>query len=221
MTKVISFINRKGGTGKTTSAINVATALREMGFEVTLMETDTNYSLSHIRNRELASTGEGGGRFPDLMQTEEDTVPNIIKAFRKNMVDFVIVDGAANMSANAIRSISANSDAVIIPTSLSEVEVMVSESTLNDIMPVMQQKRHLKVMLLANRIHFLTAHETVSGALARLSVPLLDVHIPNYKLYTYLNTQSPADCYRSVANSILKLFADEPLLARQAEAVSE
>src|SRR5687767_2128413 len=161
MTKVISFINRKGGTGKTTSAINTATALRQMGFEVTLMETDVNYSLSHVRNKELASTGEGGGKFPELMQTEEDSVEKLIKAFRRNMIDFVIVDGAANMGSDAIRSISANSDVVVIPTSLSEVEVMVSESTLNDIRPVMLQKRHLKVVVLANRIHFLTAHETV------------------------------------------------------------
>ena len=87
MTKVISFINRKGGTGKTTSAINTATALRQMGFEVTLIETDTNYSLSHVRNRELSATGEGGGRFPDLMQTEEENVDKLIKAYDMSLKD--------------------------------------------------------------------------------------------------------------------------------------
>ncbi len=220
MTKVVSFINRKGGTGKTTSAINTATALRQMGFEVTLMETDTNYSLSHVRNKELATTGEGGGKFPDLMQTEEETAEKLIKAFRKNMIDFVIVDGAANMSGDAIRRISANSDAVIVPTSLSEIEQMVTERTLNDILPVMQTHRKLKVALLANRIHFLTAQETVQGALGHLNVPILDIYIPNYKQYTYLNTQNPADCYRSVANCILKLFVDEPAMVREMEELS-
>ncbi|HXH18842.1 MAG TPA: ParA family protein [Chitinophagales bacterium] len=215
MTKVISFINRKGGSGKTTSAINTATALRQMGFEVTLMETDTNYSLSHVRNRELAATGEGGGRYPDLMQTEEDTAAKVIKSFRRNMVDFVIVDGAANMGTDAIRSVCANSDVVVIPTSLSEVERMVSESTLNDILPVMRQKRDLKVVLLANRVHFLTSHETVCEAFANFPVPLLDVHIPNYKLFTYLNTMSPAECYRQVTNCILQLFADNDLPAQE------
>lgn len=206
MTKVISFINRKGGTGKTTSAINTATALRQMGFEVTLMETDTNYSLSHVRNKELADTGEAGGRYPELMQTEEDSVERLIKAFRKNMVDVVIVDGTANMTTEAIRNISANSDVVVVPTSLSDVEMMVSESTLNDIAPVRHQNPNLKVVLLANRIHFLMAHETVNGALECLRTPVLDVHIPNFKQYTYLNTRTPADCYREVAACILNLF---------------
>ncbi len=210
MTKVVSFINRKGGTGKTTSAINTATALREMGFEVTLMETDTNYSLSHVRMRELETSGEGGGRYPELMQTEEHTAERLIKAFRKNMIDVVIVDGTANMSTEAVRSISANSDIVVVPTSLSEVEVMVSESTLNDIAQVRLERPNLKVVLLANRVHFLMAHETVYDALERLHTPVLDVHIPNFKQYTYLNTRTPAECYRDVAANILKLFADMP-----------
>lgn len=215
MTKVVSFINRKGGTGKTTSAINTATALREVGFEVTLLETDINYSLHEIRSRDLAATGEGGGRFPELLQTEETATEKLIKSLRKNMVDFVIVDGAANMSGDAVRRISTISDVVIIPTGLSEIELMVTGITLREIQPLMEQKKNLQVVLLANRVHFLSSHETVKGALAHFKVPVLDVHIPNYKLYTYLNTMSPADCYRSVANAILRLFADEPVLYQQ------
>ena len=217
MTKVISFINRKGGTGKTTSAINTAIALRENGFEVTVMETDINYSLNVIRNKELATSGEGGGRFPELIQTSDTHVEKLIKGLRKNMVDFVIIDGAANMSSESIRNIAENSDLLVIPTSLSETEVMVTERTLQDIQSVLESHRKLKVALLANRIHFLMAHETVNGALEHLHIPILDVHIPNYKQYTYLSTIRPADCYRKVANSLLKFFVDEPLLVRSVE----
>lgn len=49
MAKVISFISRKGGTGKTTNAINLATSLHETGKKVLLVETDANYTLSTLR----------------------------------------------------------------------------------------------------------------------------------------------------------------------------
>jgi chromosome partitioning protein len=49
MAKVISFISRKGGTGKTTNAINLATTLNTLGKRVVLVETDTNYTLNTLR----------------------------------------------------------------------------------------------------------------------------------------------------------------------------
>lgn len=221
MSKVISFINRKGGCGKTTSAINTATALRVMGFEVSVIETDTVRSLSAVRIRELAATGQGGGKFPELLQTEDSSVDEAIKALRKDMVDFIIVDGAANVSGDVIRNIASNSDIVIIPTNLSDHEIMVTEWTLNDIQPIKEKKRKLQVALLANRIHFLTAHETVTETLSFLNVPILDIYIPNFKQYSSLNTMTPTECYREVASCILKLFADKSHLAEQAKDTEE
>ena len=49
MTKVISFISRKGGSGKTTNAINLATSLHDMKKKVLLVETDPNYTLISSR----------------------------------------------------------------------------------------------------------------------------------------------------------------------------
>lgn len=221
MSKVISFINRKGGTGKTTSAINTATALREMGFEVTVMETDNNYSLTEMRERDITATGQGGGKFPELVQTDEASVDRFVRELRKKMVDFIIIDGAANMSPDTIRRVTTLSDIVVVPTSLSDNEMMVTARTLRDIQPVMQNHRKLKVVLLANRIHFLTAQETVGEALAHLGIPVLDIYIPNYKQYTSLNTMTPADCYRQVAKSILKMFVNEPVLATAAATTEE
>jgi len=45
VTKIISFLNRKGGTGKTTSAINAGCILQRQGFETTIIETDANHTL--------------------------------------------------------------------------------------------------------------------------------------------------------------------------------
>ena len=56
MAKVISFISRKGGTGKTTNAINLSTMLHSLGHAVALIETDTNYTLNTLRK--LETTGK-------------------------------------------------------------------------------------------------------------------------------------------------------------------
>ncbi len=70
MAKVISFISRKGGTGKTTNAINLATALHKRGKKIILVETDTNYTLNTLRKMEQmqaeAGTAPTRGRFTHL-----------------------------------------------------------------------------------------------------------------------------------------------------------
>ncbi|KAA1826729.1 ParA family protein, partial [Escherichia coli] len=40
MPKVIAFLNGKGGVSKTTSAVNIATALARKGYKVVVVDTD-------------------------------------------------------------------------------------------------------------------------------------------------------------------------------------
>ncbi len=211
MPKVLSFINRKGGTGKTTNAINIATALSEMGNEVAVIETDVNYSLSEVRKKEVNEGIPNGKKIPTLFQTEEIGVVKYIKTFQKEgTYDFIIVDSAANTSVYGINRISVHSDIVVVPTSLSMNDVMVAERTLKDIMPAFEENQHLKVVLLPNRIHVLSAYETVESALKNLNVPILETYIPNLKQYTYINTIEPSEGYMELTNSIMKLLISEP-----------
>ncbi|MBO2880101.1 ParA family protein, partial [Providencia rettgeri] len=45
--KVISFLNPKGGSGKTTTVINVATAMQKAGYLLAVVDTDPQMSLSN------------------------------------------------------------------------------------------------------------------------------------------------------------------------------
>lgn len=45
-TNVISFLNGKGGVGKTTTSINVATCLAKQGFRVVVVDTDPRQVLA-------------------------------------------------------------------------------------------------------------------------------------------------------------------------------
>lgn len=213
MPKVISFISRKGGTGKTTNAINIATALSEMGNDVVLIESDINYSLREIRKQELSETENRNVKMPDMEQTEEIGVVKMIKDFKASWkYDFIIVDTAANITEYGINRLSVHSDMVIVPTSLSMSDVMVTELTLKNILPALEENKSLKVALLPNRIHVLTGHETVNETLKhlkQLNVPVLDTIIPNLKLYTYISTIKTAEGYPEAAGNLLKLFVGE------------
>lgn len=46
-TKIISIINHKGGVGKTTSTVNIATALAQKGKKVLVVDLDTQMNLTH------------------------------------------------------------------------------------------------------------------------------------------------------------------------------
>ena len=47
MPKVIAFLNGKGGVSKTTSAVNIATALARKGYKVVVVDTDPQGSVSN------------------------------------------------------------------------------------------------------------------------------------------------------------------------------
>lgn len=47
MPKIISFINQKGGTGKTTLSLNISAILADKGYKVLLIDTDTQGNLTN------------------------------------------------------------------------------------------------------------------------------------------------------------------------------
>lgn len=220
MAKTIAFISRKGGTGKTTNAINMANALCERGYHVVVFETDINYTLSVLRKRERRRVAEGK-RIPDLVRTEETSMVKMIKTFQNDGVtDYIIVDTAAgNTTSYCTNRLCVLSDMVIVPTSLSINDVLVTEQTLKDILPAKKENPALKVYLLPNRVHSLTSSETIQRTLAHLNVPILNVVIPNKKTYTHPSTVRAPQGYNDVLNVILKEL--EAPMTGQAEQKSE
>ena len=203
MAKVISFISRKGGTGKTTNAINLATTLNHMGTRVLLIETDANYTLNTLRKMELFKSKEGKPSF-DIQSSLDDKVAEELIALKTNKkLDFILVDSAGKTTDEGIKKLCLVSDVVIVPTSLTQNDLLVTYQTVTDIGPARELNPSLKIVVLPNRIHSATNTYTVRENLKNLDALILPVIVPQKNLFVNFSTVDAEKEYLPVAQAIL------------------
>lgn len=204
MPNVISFISRKGGTGKTTNAINLATTLHQLGHTVLLVETDTNYTLNTLRKMEMFKKKNAGLSF-DILGSNDGQVADELAKFKKaNNVQFIIVDSAGKTTDEGIKKLCLISDIVIVPTSLTQNDLLVTYQTITDLAPARELNPQLKILVLPNRIHSSTGAYTVRDSLRNLDAVILPVVVPQKNLFVNFSTLTNQKEYMPVANEILK-----------------
>ncbi|GAB4236900.1 MAG: ParA family protein [Ekhidna sp.] len=139
---VISIVNQKGGTGKTTTSINLGSALASLGKKVLLVDMDSQgnlgYSLGLDEGPSISDVFEGTVEVKDVIQQREgiDIVPSDMRlvdielslvemedrqTFLKSKLkgftskyDYILIDCPPSLSILALNALYA-SDAVIIP----------------------------------------------------------------------------------------------------------
>lgn len=119
--RVISFLNPKGGSGKTTAVINIATALARRGFRIAVVDTDPQMSLTNWSKA-------GKAAFDVFTAASEKDVYSIRKALTD--YDYVIVDGAGSLSVITSAAVMV-SDLVIIPVTPSPMDFSASGSVIS------------------------------------------------------------------------------------------
>lgn len=206
MTKIISFISRKGGTGKTTNAINLATMLHSLGHSVRLIETDTNYTLSTLRKMELFKTGAKEDQLFSIVPSEDQVVADEIESYKKQRIDFIILDTAGKTTDVSIKKICVGSDLVLIPTSLSQNDLLVTYQTVEDLKPAIEINKNLKIVILPNRIHGSTRNKTIAGMLDQLDAYILENFVPSKNLFAQSSTILAEKEYLGITKEILTLF---------------
>ncbi|HEY3430706.1 MAG TPA: ParA family protein [Cyclobacteriaceae bacterium] len=204
MPQIISFISRKGGTGKTTNAINLATALHESGKKVLLVETDTNYTLNTLRKMEQLKGEAGGSTFEILGSEDHQVADELIKIKQNSNLHYVIVDSAGKTTDEGIKKLCLVSDAVIVPTSLTQNDLLVTYQTVTDLAPARSLNPNLKIMVLPNRIHSFTRMKTIQEGLSNVEAIILDVMVPQKNLFVNFSTVSAEKEYQPVVAEILK-----------------
>jgi chromosome partitioning protein len=113
----ISFASSKGGAGKSTSAVLLATELAQRGASVTIIDADPNQPV--LRWSKKSGKPESLTVIGDV--SEETLMDTIDKAARKTA--FVIVDLEGTASVMVAHAMT-RSDLVIIPTKGSELDAI-------------------------------------------------------------------------------------------------
>lgn len=204
MAKIISFISRKGGTGKTTNAIHLATTLQRNGSKVLLVETDTNYTLNTLRSMELFSSREETAPFEILGSRDDELAGELARIRATKKLNYLIVDCAGKTTDEGIKKLCLVSDAVIVPTSLTQNDLLVTYQTVTDLAPARKLNPSLKILILPNRIHSSTALYTVRESLKNLDALILPVIVPQKNLFVNFSTLRPEKDYLPIATEILK-----------------
>lgn len=203
MSKIISFISRKGGTGKTTNAINLATTLHALGKRVILVETDTNYTLNTLRKMEVFKATEGSNHFEILGSQDSQVADELVQLKESRKNDFIVVDSAGKTTDEGIKKLCLVSDAVVVPTSLTQNDLLVTYQTVVDLAPARELNPNLKILILPNRIHSATGLHTVRDNLKNLDAIILPVIVPQKNLFVNFSTLEAENDYKPVAQSIL------------------
>jgi chromosome partitioning protein len=203
MTKIISFISRKGGTGKTTSAIHFATMLHSLGHSLAMLETDTNYTLNTLRKMELYKTGAKESAVFPIIGSEDHKALDDIAELKNRKLDFIVVDSAGKTTDEHIKKLSLKSDLVIVPTSLTPNDLLVTYQTVEDIKHALKENESLKILILPNRVHSATKIDTVKDALSELDAEILDVKVPAKNIFANFSTILAEKEFLPIAKAIL------------------
>jgi chromosome partitioning protein len=205
---IISFISRKGGTGKTTNITHLATTLASQKKRVLLIETDTNYTLTTLRKMELfkKKVAEKDIPFQILGSTDETIIDELKKYKKGKKYDYILVDSAGKTTDEGIRKLCLESDLVIVPTSLSQNDLLVAYQTLQDLKPALEINKKLKIAILPNRIHNRTNPSTVENALSSLDATIIPTFVVSKNSMAEFSTLNPIEEYQEIAKNIVSLL---------------
>lgn len=116
---IISFLQEKGGAGKTTLSINIAKAFKMLGHSVLLVDSDPQGSVRdwHTNN---------DGTILEVVGFDRPTIDRDIQKY-KSLYDYIFIDGPPRLSAVVTKTIVC-SDVVLIPVQPSPYDVWASQS---------------------------------------------------------------------------------------------
>jgi chromosome partitioning protein len=161
--KIVSVINQKGGTGKTTTTINLGSALSKAGKRILLIDLDPQANLSYSLGVEepqgtLADVFTGGKKIKDIILNlgnlsvapgSNDLVDIEIslvtqperESFLKNILaqakgyDYILIDCPPSLSLLTVNALAA-SDEVVIPLQMEVLTLQGLSQILNTVKQV-------------------------------------------------------------------------------------
>lgn len=125
--QTIAIISQKGGTGKTTLALNLATAAELTGQSTVIIDLDPQASAKEWSKSRVAET-------PVVISAHASQLSEALAAARENGADLTFIDTAPHSENDALTSARA-ADLILIPCrpAILDLRAMASTKTLADL----------------------------------------------------------------------------------------
>ena len=221
MATVLSVATQKGGTGKSSTAINVACALESAGYRMRVVDTDPQATFTKWFKRRKQKGLNGF----EVMNVAKGLLEEEIEALRVDAsIDMVLIDCPGNIediTATAVRL----SDAVLSPLRPSSIDIEHSVDTARFIREMRKSYPNIRFMLFVNAAMprwniSRDAAETTREILAKLDkTSVLNAQVPmavavaeffgtGQSIFEYAPKSAAATAYKKLSKEIIECLAN-------------
>ncbi len=164
--RIIAVINQKGGTGKTTLALNLAAGLVKRG-TVHLVDADPQRSVT-----QWVGMGGGNSGLPGVAQLIGNPTAILGKLLRNHR--YVVVDCAPTVQGETVRTILRLAHIVLIPTLPSPIDLWASVDMAVAVNAAQKDNPGMNAYLVLNQLEARNAlSRDMREAVAEFDVPVL------------------------------------------------
>jgi len=200
MQKIV-VLNPKGGSGKTTIAINLASYFALSGMNPTLMDLDAQGSSS----RWLSKRAKGQPPIHAIAGYERNS--RVTRSFATRVppeTQRLIVDTAAALEPQRLPELTRNATAVLVPVLPSDIDIHAAAKCISDLLLIAKIKREdQRIAVIANRVRKNTlVYKSLMRFLETLNIPVVA---------TLRDSQN----YVKAAESGTGIFEMKPYLVRE------
>lgn len=157
--KIVSFVNQKGGVGKTTLSMLTADVLHKAGNRVMVVDTDPQRSAQKWESKSL----EDYPAFPVRVEAVSGLSPRLFAQWlekRSESIDFFVIDTPPNLNSLELRTALYIADVVVLPFTAHGSSV----DALEEVIPLIQDVEtergsKIEVRVLLNRVDLRRASE--------------------------------------------------------------
>ena len=144
MGKIISFSNQKGGSGKTTLAVNLAVLWSNSGYKVAVIDADAQKSLAYWHDARKKYYGNDDTSI-DVYPYSTSTIIEDVKKIKRKY-NIIIIDSPPSITYDTIQVLR-SADRVFVPVQPSPLDLMATIPFLN----LIRQERKKSTIIL-NRV---------------------------------------------------------------------